>query len=48
MQIARASQGGKALSVMTVDSPVDARVLDELRVAIDADELREIDVTLDA
>jgi D-3-phosphoglycerate dehydrogenase len=44
MQIARRSAGGQALSIVTVDSPVPDEVLDRVRTAIDADEVREIDV----
>ncbi|CAN5214108.1 phosphoglycerate dehydrogenase [soil metagenome] len=44
MQIARKSAGGQALSILTVDSPVPDDVLDRVRTAIDADELREIDI----
>jgi D-3-phosphoglycerate dehydrogenase len=44
MQIARRSAGGQALSVITVDSPVPDDVLDRVRTAIDADEVREIDI----
>ena len=47
MQIARNSKGGKALSVITVDSKVDADVLDAVRVAIEADVLKAIDLKLD-
>jgi D-3-phosphoglycerate dehydrogenase len=47
MQIARNSKGGKALSVITVDSPVAANVLEEVRVAIEADVLKAIDLKLD-
>ena len=46
MQIARRNAGGQALSVLTVDSPVDEALLDKVRVAIDADLLREIDITV--
>jgi D-3-phosphoglycerate dehydrogenase len=45
MQIARQSAGGQALSVLTVDSPVPELLLDRVRTAIDADLLREIDIT---
>ena len=45
MQIARKSAGGKALSVLTVDSPAPDTLLESLRVAIDADTLQEIDIT---
>jgi D-3-phosphoglycerate dehydrogenase / 2-oxoglutarate reductase len=44
MQVARRSAGGQALSILTVDSPVPDDVLDRVRSAIDADELREIDI----
>ncbi|ARJ05938.1 phosphoglycerate dehydrogenase [Humibacter sp. BT305] len=44
MQIARTEAGGKALSVLTVDSPVPSEILDEVREAIDADSLHEIDI----
>lgn len=46
MQIARRSVGGQALSVLTIDSPAPDALLDEVRAAIDAEVLREIDVTL--
>lgn len=45
MQIARLSAGGKALSVLTVDSPAPDALLESLRLAIDADTLQEIDLT---
>lgn len=45
MQIARRKAGGQALSVLTVDSPVPDGLLDKVRIAIDADLLREIDIT---
>ena len=44
MQIARRSAGGQALSIVTVDSPVPNEVLARVAEAIDADELREIDI----
>ncbi|WP_378147362.1 phosphoglycerate dehydrogenase [Cnuibacter sp. UC19_7] len=44
MQIARTEAGGRALSVLTVDSPVPSEILDEVREAIDADSLHEIDI----
>jgi D-3-phosphoglycerate dehydrogenase len=44
MQIARQQKGGKALSVITVDSPVDAAVLEDVRVAIQADVMKAIDI----
>jgi D-3-phosphoglycerate dehydrogenase len=46
MQIAREQKGGKALSIITVDSPVAPEVLEGVRVAIEADTLRAIDITL--
>jgi len=45
MQIARQQKGGKALSVITVDSKVDEAVLEQVRKEIQADELRAIDIT---
>jgi len=45
MQIARQGKGGQALSVLTVDSPVPEELLEKVRVAINADLLREIDIT---
>jgi D-3-phosphoglycerate dehydrogenase len=45
MQIARRQAGGQALSVLTVDSPVPDGLLEKVRKAIDADLLREIDIT---
>lgn len=44
MQIARQQKGGQALSVLTVDSPVPAELLEAVREAIDATLLREIDI----
>ncbi|BDI21770.1 phosphoglycerate dehydrogenase [Herbiconiux sp. L3-i23] len=44
MQIARRGRGGKALSVLTIDSPAPEELLEEIRVAIDADTFREIDL----
>ncbi|WP_167139068.1 phosphoglycerate dehydrogenase [Diaminobutyricimonas sp. TR449] len=44
MQIARQEPGGKALSVLIVDSPVPDSLLEKLSVAIEADLLREIDI----
>jgi D-3-phosphoglycerate dehydrogenase len=45
MQIARREAGGQALSVLTVDSPVPAEVLERVRTAIDADVFVEVDIT---
>ena len=44
MQIARQQKGGQALSVLTVDSPVPAELLETVGTAIDASLMREIDV----
>ena len=44
MQIARNSKGGKALSVITVDSKVSPAVLEEVRTAIKADVMKAIDL----
>ena len=45
MQIARTTAGGKALSVLTVDSPVPDGILETVRAAIDADVMQAIDIT---
>jgi D-3-phosphoglycerate dehydrogenase len=45
MQVARTRAGGQALSVLTVDSPAPEEMLEQIRKAIDADLLREIDIT---
>ena len=45
MQIARHVAGGKALSVLTIDSPAPDSVLNAIRTAIKADTLREIDLS---
>jgi D-3-phosphoglycerate dehydrogenase len=42
MTIARQQKGGKALSVITVDSPVSAEILDKLRTEIQADSLCQV------
>jgi D-3-phosphoglycerate dehydrogenase / 2-oxoglutarate reductase len=47
MQIARREAGGQALSVLTVDSPVSDELLTKVQAAIDADVMKEIDITLD-
>jgi len=46
MQMARRAAGAQQLSVLTVDSPVPADVLERVRVAIDADLMEAIDVVL--
>ncbi len=45
MTIAGQQEGGKALSVVTVDSPVDAEILEKLRIEIDADLIQSIAMT---
>jgi D-3-phosphoglycerate dehydrogenase len=45
MQISRQAEGGKALSVLTVDSPVPPALLEKLRAKIDADIMLEVDIT---
>ncbi|QHC62229.1 phosphoglycerate dehydrogenase [Rathayibacter festucae] len=45
MQIARTEAGGKALSVITIDSPAPDGLLEKVRVAIDAALMQEIDIT---
>jgi D-3-phosphoglycerate dehydrogenase len=44
MQIARQQKGGKALSVVTVDSPIEPALLEQVRVAIDADVMKAIEI----
>ena len=44
LQIARHEAGGEALSVLTVDSPVEEGLLSQVKGAIQATSLREIDV----
>lgn len=45
MQVSRKVAGGQALSVLTVDTPVPEDLLETVRTAIDAELLREIDIT---
>lgn len=45
MQVSRKVAGGQALCVLTVDSPVPDGLLDTVRTAINAELLREIDIT---
>jgi len=45
MQIARQQKGGKALSVITVDSPIEQKVLDQLKADIDAEVMKAITIT---
>jgi D-3-phosphoglycerate dehydrogenase len=44
MQIARSKESGKALSVITVDSPIDSKIIDGLRTAIDAEVMKSISI----
>jgi D-3-phosphoglycerate dehydrogenase len=45
MQISRRTAGGQALSVLTIDSPASDELLDTVRVAIEADLVRQIDIS---
>ena len=45
MQVSRREAGGQALSVLTIDSPAPDGLLESLRAKIDADLIREIDIT---
>lgn len=45
MQIARKSEGGKALSVITVDSPVSTEILEDIKSKTQADYVRAIQLT---
>jgi D-3-phosphoglycerate dehydrogenase / 2-oxoglutarate reductase len=45
MTIARQQKGGKALSIITVDSPVAPELLEQLKEAIKADSMRAISIT---
>ncbi len=45
MQVSRKVAGGQALCVLTVDSPVPDGLLSALRAEIDAELMREIDIT---
>jgi D-3-phosphoglycerate dehydrogenase len=45
MTIARQQEGGKALSVVTVDSPVEAKILVKLRSEINAELMQSIALT---
>ena len=45
LQVSRKVAGGPALSVVTVDTPVPEELLERVGAAIDADLLREIDIT---
>ena len=45
MAIARQQRGGKALSVITVDSPISNQLLETLRTEIKADLMRSVSIT---
>jgi D-3-phosphoglycerate dehydrogenase len=45
MTIARQQRGGKALSVITVDSPVAPEILEKLRSEIQADVMQAISIS---
>ena len=45
MTIARQQKGGKALSVITVDSPVAHEILEKLRTEIKADVMQAISIS---
>jgi D-3-phosphoglycerate dehydrogenase len=45
MTIARQQKGGKALSVVTVDTPIAAELLDTLKDEIQAEMMRAISIT---
>jgi len=44
MAIARQQKGGKALSVITVDSPISNQLLETLRTEIKADLMRSVSI----
>jgi D-3-phosphoglycerate dehydrogenase len=46
MQIARQQKGGKALSVITVDSPVEPALLEKLKKDIDASTMKAITISV--
>jgi D-3-phosphoglycerate dehydrogenase len=45
MQVSRNAKGGQALVALSVDSPVPAEVLEEIRGAIDADVVRGVNLS---
>lgn len=45
MTIARQQKGGKALSIVTVDSPISPEMLEELKVKIEADLMQAVSIT---
>ena len=44
MQVSRDRRGGQALVAMAVDSAVPSEVVDEVRVAMDAEWVRRVDL----
>jgi D-3-phosphoglycerate dehydrogenase len=47
LQVAHPDASGRALSVLTVDSPVPEEILDEMREAVGADLFRQIEISED-
>ena len=45
LQVAHPDASGRALSVLTVDSPVPEDILDDMRAAVGADLFRQIEIT---
>ena len=45
MQVARDSKGGHALVALSVDTAIQAPVLEEIRTEIDAASVRAVDLT---
>src|SRR5690606_3854088 len=45
LQVAHPDATGRALSVLTVDSPVPDEILDDMRDAVGADLFRQIEIT---
>ncbi|WP_243074686.1 phosphoglycerate dehydrogenase [Microbacterium sp. SS28] len=45
LQVAHPDASGRALSVLTVDSPVSDEILDEMRTAVGADMFRQIEIS---
>ena len=45
LQVAHPDASGRALSVLTVDSPVPDEILDEMRKAVGADLFRQIEIS---
>jgi len=45
MQVSRDEKGGMALVALSVDTAIPAEVLDRIREAIDADQVRGVDLS---